>query len=188
MSECFFFTLQAGNSSKFKVEFTKVAPLYKRFYNNYKHGLAKYVQVTAIHSPTNIAHPLYFQNTMNCLYTPQTLILLLCCVVFTCIAMPLDLGVESDEEPADDLCSLCYIYEEPDICGACVLQQTSYPLEKRGPVFNPLLRGGYPKKSTYLSFNPLLRGTYNKKSPYRPIYHPFLRGGYGGTYPQQSQP
>lgn len=125
---------------------------------------------------------------MNCLYTPQTLIVLLCCVVFTCIAMPLDLGVETDEEPADDLCSLCYIFEKPDFCGPCEFQQTSYPLEKRGPVFNPLLRGGYPKKSTYLSYNPLLRGNYNKKSPYRPIYHPFLRGGYGGTYPQQSQP
>lgn len=119
---------------------------------------------------------------MNHQQVLQTLALFSCCILMTCIAYPAD-------NTYDSLCSLCYYSEDPDICNACVLGSWPYPVEKRGPVFNPLLRGRFPKKSTYIPYyNPLSRGSYNKKSPYRPSYHPFLRGGYGGSYSQPSQP
>lgn len=129
----------------------------------------------------------YFQAKMNCLNVLQTVLVIGCCMLLACFAYPMGLDIETNDS-ADDLCSLCYIYGDADICDACVLEKSSYPLEKRGPVFHPLLRGGYPKKSTYIPYyNPLMRGVYNKKSPYKPSYHPFLRGGYGGSYGQQGQ-
>lgn len=101
------------------------------------------------------------------------------------MAYPMDLGYDTDEAAADDICTLCMLTGLPDICQGCNLEsEPSY--EKRGHVFNPLLRGIYPKKSTYIPYNPLFRGSYHKKSPYNAGYHPFLRGGYGGPYPSQT--
>jgi len=123
---------------------------------------------------------------MNCKYALQTLLVVGCCLVMACVAYPVEIDVDDE---SDDLCALCYIFEKDNICDACELQKTSYGVDKRGgPMFHPLLRGGYPKKSTYIPYyNPLMRGSYNKKSPYRANYHPFLRGGYGGSYGTQGQ-
>lgn len=89
-----------------------------------------------------------------------------------------------------DACKLCLTVSDNDACEHCL--STIIPVKsmvgKRGGVYYPLLRGGYPKRAYRPFYNPLNRGGYLKKSysPSANVYHPFLRGGYRGPILPQS--
>ena len=73
-------------------------------------------------------------------------------------------------------CSCCLLSRRTNYvcCEACnSLNGGIYKRAQSPAIYNPLLRGGYQKKSQV--YNPLLRGGYQNK---RQVYNPLLRGGF----------
>lgn len=111
------------------------------------------------------------------------------CVYIT-VTTALPFATEQNKNEFDtslvlETCRSCFIEVDDYSCFLCDLalkeadNDDVASVEKRSRMYNPLLRGGYPKKSTYYPYyNPLNRGSYFKKSYSPPVYHPFLRGGY----------
>ncbi|KAH3835630.1 hypothetical protein DPMN_108987 [Dreissena polymorpha] len=111
---------------------------------------------------------------MDYMQIQRGFMVLVACSMITCYAYPLE--VDDDDDP----CAICFIDFNDKACDLCKIEHLT-PEKRSGSVFHPFFRGAvYNKKSSY-HFNPLIRGTYPKKSPYVPVYHPFLRGGYGGA-------
>ncbi|KAL4228092.1 hypothetical protein ACF0H5_013527 [Mactra antiquata] len=110
-----------------------------------------------------------------------------CMSVAVTTAIPLYNDIDLSEYV--DTCKTCFIVGDNEACLICnlVLEEAlaekddvvDSSIQKRSMLYHPLLRGGYPKKSSYTPYyNPLNRGSYFKKSYTPPAYHPFLRGGY----------
>jgi len=126
-----------------------------------------------------------FQITMNTYHVMTFVALAVCCGLLVVTALPIDLDEMPDMDTEEiDSCTLCYAEDSYEACIPCQLENGA--VKRGGPVYHPLFRGIFPKRSqgsygTY--YSPLTRGSYHKKSPY-PVYHPFLRGGYSNPYAQ----